>query len=118
MDGALGVVRVSRVVGDHADGGAALMDVAEEIHDRVPIFGVEISGWLIGKQNHGVTDESACDGDALLLAAGELGGVMFGTVDHFDAFQRVLYFFLPFSGGHAAIGEGQLDVFINSELAD
>ena len=112
------MVGVSRVVGDHADGGTALMDVAEEIHDRVAIFGVEVPGGLIGKENHGVADESACDGDALLLTAGELGGVMLGAVGHFDAFEGVLYFFLPFGGGHAAIGEGQFDVFINSEIAD
>src|SRR5258708_29646009 len=112
MDGALGVVGVSRVVGDHADGGTALMDVAEKIHDRVAIFGVEVSGGLIGKENHGVADESACDGDALLLTAGELGGIMLGAVGHFHAFQGVLYFFLPFGGGHAAIREVRFDVVV------
>ena len=118
MNSALGVVDVARVVGDHADGGAALMDVAEEIHDRVAIFGVEVSGGLIGKENHGVANESACDGDALLLTAGELGRVMLGAVGHFDAFEGALDFFLPFGGGHAAIREGQFDVFINSKVAD
>jgi len=43
---------------------------------------------------------------------------MLGAVGHFDAFEGVLYFFLPFGGSHAAIGEGQFDVFINSEIAD
>src|SRR5262245_50802283 len=32
---------------------------------------VEVSGWLIGKQDRGLHDERACNGDTLLLAARE-----------------------------------------------
>jgi hypothetical protein len=40
MDCAFGVVGVARIVRDHADGGAALVDVLEEFHYGVAIFGV------------------------------------------------------------------------------
>ena len=68
MNSALGVVDVARVVGDHADGGAALMDVAEKVHDRIAIFGIEVSGGLIGEENHGIAGQRAGYRDALLLS--------------------------------------------------
>src|SRR5450759_4710736 len=36
--------------------------------------GIEIAGWFVGKEHARRIDQSACDGDALLLAAGELSG--------------------------------------------
>src|SRR5208283_1939156 len=56
MHGALGVVGVARVVGDHADGGAGGVDILEQVHDRVTVLGVEVSGGLIGQENHGIAD--------------------------------------------------------------
>jgi hypothetical protein len=38
MDGAFGVIGVAGVVGNHADGGAAGVNVLEKIHDGVAIF--------------------------------------------------------------------------------
>src|SRR5258708_38627978 len=94
MDGTLCVAGISRVVGDHADGGAALMDVAEKVHYGVAIFGIAISGRLIGKENHGIADESAGDGNALLLTGGELRGGVVSTMGHLDPFERTLDIFL------------------------
>ena len=89
MDGAFGVVGVARVVGDHADGGAALVNVLKEFHHGVAIFGVEVSGGLIGEQNHGIADERTCHRDALLLTTGKLRGIMLRAVRHLDAFEGV-----------------------------
>ena len=118
VDGAFGVVGVARVMSDHADGGAGGVDVVEKIHDGVAIFGVEVSGGLIGEENHGIADERACHRDALLLTTGKLCGIMLGAMRHFDAFEGALDFFLAFGGGHAAIGEGKFDVFVDGEIAD
>ena len=118
MDGSLGVVGVSRVVGDHADGGAALMDVAEKVHYGIAVLGIEISRGLVSEKNHWITDESARYGNALLLTAGKLCGEVLRTVGHLDAFERAPDFFLAFGGGHSAIGKGEFHVLIDSEIAD
>jgi hypothetical protein len=118
MDGAFGVVGVARVVGDHADGGAGGVDVLEEIHDGIAIFGVEVSGGLISEENHGIANERACHRDALLLPTGKLRGIMLRAMRHLDAFEGVLDFFLALGGGHAAIGEREFDVFVDGEIAD
>ena len=92
MDGAFGVVGVTRVMGDHADGGAAWVDVLEKFHYGVAIFGVEVSGGLIGEENHGIAYERACHRDALLLPTGKLCGIVLRAMSHLDAFEGVELF--------------------------
>src|SRR5437588_3977292 len=72
MNRAVGVARITRVVCDHADGRAALMQFAQQVHHCLAVFGVEVSGRLIREQDQGLTSDSACDGDALLLTARQL----------------------------------------------
>jgi hypothetical protein len=38
------VVLISGIMGDLADGGTTLVDVAKEVHNGVAIFGIEVSG--------------------------------------------------------------------------
>ena len=65
------------VVGDHEDGLVELAaGVAEHLEDGVGVFGVEVAGGLVGEDDGGAVDERAGDGDALLLAAGELVGAV------------------------------------------
>ena len=44
----------------------------EHLKDGVGVFGVEVSGGLVGEDDGGPVDEGAGDGDTLLLATGEL----------------------------------------------
>jgi hypothetical protein len=87
VDGTLSMVGVARVVGDHTDGSAGLVNVLEKFHDGVAIFGVEVSGRLIGEKNHGIAYERACHRDALLLPTGKLRGIVLCAVRHLDAFE-------------------------------
>ena len=65
------------VVGDHQDGLVQLAaGLAEHVQDGVGVFGVEVAGGLVGEDDGGAVDEGAGDGDALLLAAGELVGAV------------------------------------------
>ena len=48
----------------------------QEVHDLLAGGAVEIAGRLVGQQELGPTHEGAGDGDALLLAARELRGVV------------------------------------------
>ena len=51
MDGAVGEARVARVVGDEADGRAVLMKIGKQLHYGFTVLRIEISGWLIGRNN-------------------------------------------------------------------
>ena len=109
---------VARVVGDHTDGDAIGVQILEQVHDGVAIFGVEVARRLIGEKDQGIANESAGYGDTLLLTAGKLLGIVFGAVVHANTFERVLRFLFAFGGTNAAIVERQLDVFVDSEIAN
>lgn len=49
---------------------------------------VEIAGWLVPHENIGIVDQGPSNRDPLLLAAGELAGVMAQTVAQADALQH------------------------------
>ena len=51
MNGAVCVLRETLVVRDHANRGAALMQLAEQVHDSFAVVRIEVTGRLVGKQN-------------------------------------------------------------------
>ena len=70
---AIGVREDAVVVGDDEDGAfGAAGDLFEDFHDEEAVFGVESGGGFVADDEAWVVDEGAGDGDALLLAAGEL----------------------------------------------
>src|SRR6478736_3336840 len=80
-DQPVGVGRGDRVVGDHHHRLAELVDrLAQQLHDVGAGLGVEVAGRLVGEDDGRFADQGAGDGDALLLAAGELGGTVGATV--------------------------------------
>jgi hypothetical protein len=58
--------------------------VGQELHHGVAVLGVEVARGLVGEEHGRGAGEGAGDGDALLLAAGELGGQVLGAVAHAD----------------------------------
>ena len=64
------------VVGHDDDGRAGAVDPVEQLHDPDGGLGVEVAGRLVREQQRRVADERARHGDALLLATGELIGVV------------------------------------------
>jgi len=56
--------------------------------------------------------------DTLLLAARKLTGQMLCAMAHAHALQRGNYAFLSFTRIHSTIGQRQLDVFVDGEVAD
>ena len=76
---------ISGVVGDEEDGDALVaVEALQEVHDFVAGFGVEVAGGFVGEDEFGLVNESAGDGDALLLAAGELVGFVVAAVVEAD----------------------------------
>jgi len=60
-------------VGDHEDGGAGGVELADEVHDRCAVAAVEVAGRLVGQHDRRPPDERTGDRDPLSLASGELG---------------------------------------------
>src|SRR5271168_2781493 len=118
VNGAFGEVRVTRVVGHHANGGAIAMQVAQQLHDRFAVFRVQVTSRLVGHQNERIANQRTGHSYALLLTAGELRRVVPEAVGHADAFEGVLDLLLALGGARAAIGQRQLDVFVDGEVAD
>jgi len=76
-EGAVGDGGGFGVVGDHEDGLVELAaGLAEHGEDGIGVFRIEVAGGLVGEDDGRVGDEGAGDGDALLLAAGELVGAV------------------------------------------
>ena len=94
------------------------MEVLEQVHDRVAVLGVEVARRFVGEQHGRIAGQRAGDGDPLLLAAGELRGKMLGAVGHADFFERLVDPLFTLGGGHAAVGQRKVHVFINRQVAD
>ena len=70
------LVHHRHVVGGDQHRRAGLVDPVDQLHDPDRGLGIEVAGRLVGDQQRRVVDERARDRDALLLAAGELVGIV------------------------------------------
>ena len=78
------------IVGDHDQRAAALVDrLAQERQHGAPGARVERAGRLVGEHHARFADEGASDGDALLLAARELGRPVAAALVEADALEDV-----------------------------
>jgi hypothetical protein len=113
----IGVRRGARVVGDHDNGLAEIADGAvEEVEDVRGRAGVEVPGRLVGEHDIRAGDQGAGAGDALLLAAGQLGRLVAQPVAEAD---RVDHRGQPFLIGlPAGQVEGKRDVLERGQGRD
>src|SRR5438128_483020 len=105
----LGVRGYVRLVGDHDDGLAQVVQALEDRQDLGARPRVEVSGGLVGEDHRRVVEERACDRDALLLAAGELARPVVYAVAETDLLERRERALSP-GVPIAAVDEWQLDV--------
>ena len=96
----------------------AAVQLAQQVHHRLAVLGVEVAGGLVGQQDRRLPADGTGDGDALLLTAGELRGQVLGAVGHADALERGVDALAPLVRLHAAVDERQLDVLEHREVAD
>src|ERR1700733_6825921 len=90
-DDALAAFGDGRVVGGDDQGGAVLgVEGEQQLNDLGPGGRVEVSCGLVGQEQAWSQDEGAGDRDALLLAAGQLGGQGAGPVGEPDGVQKQL----------------------------
>src|SRR5262249_40691101 len=85
-----------------------LLDQAPELASRL---GIEAGGWFVEKENFGVADESAGDGQPLLLAAGQFYVPGLAFVGERDQFEQ----FVDFGAGSIERTE-QLECFLDGEF--
>ena len=96
-------------MGDHDDALAEFVDgAAQQVHDLGGRVRVEVAGGLVGDDDGGATHEGAGDGDALLLAAGHLGGAVAQAIRDAQGVDDEVEPFLL--GGGPGQAHGQEDV--------
>ena len=101
-------------MGGHEDGGFEVFGGAEEEdEEEVAGGGVEVADGFVGEEEFGLVDESAGNGDALHLPAGELMRHAVAVVVELDPVQR--FECAPTGIGSACEEEGKLYVFSNAE---
>ena len=76
------------VVGDEDDRPARGVELVEERHDLGAGVAVEVAGRLVGEDERRLGDERPGDGDALLLAAGQLGRLVVEAVAQAEPLER------------------------------
>src|SRR5436190_10777059 len=113
MHSAFSVHGESVVVSHHANGRPSAMQLFQQIHDRLTVARIEVSGWFIRKENGGLAGKCSGNRDTLLLSAGKLAGQMLGAVKHAYPLERSRRGSFAVTGAQSAIGQRQLDVFVN-----
>src|SRR5688572_16551424 len=110
VDDGLGELRHLGLVRNHQDGDPGLVELDEEFHDLERALGIEVAGRLVGEQDFGIGHQRAGDGDALLLAARQLGRRVVGPRHEADPVERLERRLAPRGLAFAAIDQRQLDV--------
>lgn len=100
-----------RIVG-HQDHRLAFFDIKplEFREDFGTRCGIEVASWLVGKQDLRPIDQGSRNGDALLLAAGKLVGLVVGAVRETDAAQEIERPGPALTPANASIDKRQFDI--------
>ena len=103
---------------DHEDRLPAAVHLAEETEQLVRGFAVERAGRLVGEQDARLCDERAGNGGALLLAAGDLVGVLFQKLADAERFRNI-----DEAGAHLIVAlaredEREIDVILKRERVE
>lgn len=96
----------------------AAVEVAHQVNELGGIAGVEIGGWLVGKDKSGAMDDGASYGDALALTAGEQVRTMISTSGEADILQGFSHTAAAFRAIESLNEQGELDVLGSGEDRD
>src|SRR5580692_5596174 len=69
LDTSVRVLRIARIVGDHADRRSRLVKFFQQPDNCLTALRIQITGWFISQQYRRFSRDGACNGHALLLAA-------------------------------------------------
>lgn len=117
VDDAACLAREVEIMRDEDERGAGgCVQVEEQIDDAIACFVVEVAGGFVREKNLGPIQKCASERNALLFAAGKLGGVMMKALGEADLLQK--------AGGDiadaafAAKLEGDHDILDGSESGE
>ena len=99
------------LVRDDDDRDAGAVELLQQRHHLEARRGIERAGGLVGEDELGIVDQRARDGDALLLAAGKLRGMMIRARAKPDLLQLLHRARTTLRRRDAAVEQRQLDVF-------
>ncbi len=105
-------------VGDHDDGGAGGVEVAEEMHHVKAVLAVEVAGGLVAEDELWVGNHGTGHGDALLLTAGELLRIVTRPVNHVHALQHLVDLRLALRLAEPDVAQRQLHVLEDVHVID
>jgi hypothetical protein len=114
----LRVPRVTRIVRHHADGGAIIVQFLQQVHHRFAVLRVQVARRLVRQQDRRLPDNRPRHRHPLLLSARELRRVVLRAVRHANSLERRLHPLLPLRRRHPPIGQRQLHVLVDREVAD
>ena len=100
---------------DHGD-AQALVDIGDQLQDGAGGVGVQGGGGLVAQEDLGRGGQGTGDGDALLLSAGELGGIGVGLVGEAHQLQQLQRLLPGLLFGHAVDLHGEADIFQTGPL--
>ena len=115
-DDPLGLDGDGVVVGDEHHGVARRVELLEHGEHLPARVGVQGAGGLVGQDHRRISRQSPGDGHPLLLAAGELGGLVAQLVAQAHHLQRHLGPLVALGPGHSRIHEGDLHVLHERQL--
>ena len=116
-DGAGGVVLdQGRVVRRHHHGAALRGDLLEQLHDAVGRYRVEVARGLVANKQRRTVDHSAGNGNALLLATGQLIGQRVHLIGQTDQAKHLGHLAANDALGLADALQGKRHVFVGGLL--
>src|SRR4029453_6650574 len=118
-DRAVDLLRDERVVGEDDDGDAQLpVRGSRRREDLGRGLCVELAGRLVGEQDARPVRERNGDRGPLLLAAGELVGLVRATVGNADQAEQPPGALAPVGAAHALEDEWELDVLLRAQIGE
>ena len=91
IDDSCRITREIRVVGNHDNRVAHSMEEGQLFHDDVARSAIEISSWLVCKDDAGLVDKRASNRDTLSLSSGKLIREIMRSMLETDRLNRLSY---------------------------
>src|SRR5271157_2038382 len=95
-----------------------LVKMPEQLHNLVPLVGMEVPGRLVGEYQPGLGHKGAGDSHQLLLASGKLRGIQVPFGHDMEPVEGVAYDGLPLRFRDVAVGEGDFEVLVDGQVVE
>src|SRR5206468_6457741 len=105
-------------VRDLNDGHAFVIELAKQLHDFFALTGVQITSGLVSKQKFRFSNNRPRNTDKLLLPSGKLTRIQIFFANDLETIERVGHQSGALTFAVMAIGERDIEVFVNREVVE